>query len=462
MLPLRASLRFAALAALALTALVLPRPAPAAAAVAQSPALIETRLVDLANASRAERGLGPMRVDVRMIPDARAWSYGMAQRGQIGHEPNLRSHVPRQASATSENVGMSNAEDAASHLHQMLMGSAPHREAVLDGRWTDVAVGVVVSGGRAWMTQRFTAGAPAAVHWGVPATAAAARRDFVGHGASLAVVVRDDAFPDALAAGPLAGDRGPLLFTPHGEVPHPAVRLALEETLQPGATIYVVGGHAAVSQGVEDELRGAGWEVERLDGGDRFATSAAVARAVVERTGRHDLAMLASGEDWPDAAAAGAFGAQSGVPVLLTEHGAVPAPTAIVLDDLDFDRIVALGGSAALTDGVVLGAGAERIAGPDRMATSGSVARILWGVWEAGDVRGWTLVPAGGDGWLYALGAAPGAARRDTPVLLVGDPLSDGIRDYLSGLEHGQTGVPISTHGPVPAAAVEAVRALAG
>lgn len=131
-------------------------------------------------------------------------------------------------------------------------------------------------------------------------------------------------FADGVAAGALSAVPGhrPTLLTDAGELPQ-ATEQALAELGT--ARVLVIGGEAAISAGVEERLRGLGYEVERLAGASRFDTSAAVTRAALARFGDGERpVVLATGGDFPDALAAGALAARVEGPLQL-----VPA------DDLD-------------------------------------------------------------------------------------------------------------------------------
>jgi putative cell wall-binding protein len=455
--PLTHTLGFRALALCLVTTLTLVL-LPATAGAADSPTSAEVRLAELLNAERAKAGLRPLRIDVRLVGSARSWAQQMARDGRLSHDPDLRSEVPQEADAWAENVGR--ATDGTDAVHRSFMSSDGHRRHMLSTRYTDVGIGAEVRDGQVWVTQRFTSGAPARVAPAVVPTSELARNLFPA-GARHAVVVRDDAFPDALAAGPLAGAAGPVLYTPPGPVLHPEVRLALEEILAPGGTVWVVGGTAAVSDGVARELSTAGWSPRRLAGDHRVATAAAVARSVAGPEGRADTVLLATGADWPDAASAGAYGAHAATPVLLAYRDELPPETAAALRDLAPARVVALGGPAALSEAVVQQAGAGRVSGADRQETAAAVAEELWGRKTAADAARWTAVPAGGDGWSWALGAAPLAARRDAAVLLARDPLTAGLRAYLEALGYGgDRRAGLQTFGPVDSGAVTDLRRL--
>ena len=251
------------------------------------------------------------------------------------------------------------------------------------------------------------------------------------------VVARADVFADALAGGPLAGTDGPLLLTDPASL-DPAVHAELARVLPPGRPIYVLGGTAAVSQEVADQLATLG-HVVRLAGSNRVATAAAIAEVVVERTGA-DVALVArAGPDdalpWADALAGGAYGAWAGLPLLITDQQGLSPDTAAAIRDLGITETLVLGGQAAIAD-AVLGDLPDpvRLAGADRSATAAAVATQLWGGVDQ-------VVLASGFGehaWAWALAAAPVAARAGAPLLLTApDVLSPATATVLGDLDVG-------------------------
>ena len=118
-------------------------------------------------------------------------------------------------------------------------------------------------------------------------------------------------YADALAGGPLAASTdSPILLT------GPTLRRdVLDEVrrLRP-RTVTILGG--LVSREVEDELRRSGFTVERIQGRDRYATSAAIETHLSPST----PPILVSGEDFPDALAAGALAGATGTAVRLSRE----------------------------------------------------------------------------------------------------------------------------------------------
>ncbi|WP_370326070.1 penicillin acylase family protein, partial [Euzebya sp.] len=157
------------------------------------------------------------------------------------------------------------------------------------------------------------------------ATAAALSRHAFAGGAETVVLAAAGTFADAVAGAPLAASRqAPLLLTApdglSGATAHEIARL--------GATDAVVlGGTAAISDAVVDELEAAGLSVERVAGEDRFATAVAIADAL----GQTERVVVADGGDFPDALAAGPFAVADDRAILLVSTDAGPASVAAAL-----------------------------------------------------------------------------------------------------------------------------------
>jgi hypothetical protein len=117
------------------------------------------------------------------------------------------------------------------------------------------------------------------------------------------VLARGDAFPDALAGGPLAGYvDGPLLLSPSNALPA-EVRAEIDRVLGGSGTVYLLGG--TLSSSINNALRSAGYQTKRLAGANRYETAIAIAREMRST----NLFFVTTGMNYPDALAAGAFSA---------------------------------------------------------------------------------------------------------------------------------------------------------
>lgn len=113
----------------------------------------------------------------------------------------------------------------------------------------------------------------------------------------------DRGWPDAVATSALAGAQGrPLLLTLTHTLPEATRRAINNGSIR---HITIVGGHAAISPAVEQQVRNLGVTVERIAGADRYATSRALTdHAAAAGLWNGDLAVV-TGNNWPDALSAG-------------------------------------------------------------------------------------------------------------------------------------------------------------
>jgi putative cell wall-binding protein len=131
-----------------------------------------------------------------------------------------------------------------------------------------------------------------------------------------AVVASGEAFPDALAVGPVAwSEQLPVLLTGRDGLADASRRalsqLAVEEVL-------VLGGPQAISEAVVVDLRRLGMRVTRVAGANRSATAAAIADYSVAALGwRPTTVTIVRGDAFPDALAAASFSGSRQSPLLL-------------------------------------------------------------------------------------------------------------------------------------------------
>lgn len=199
-------------------------------------------------------------------------------------------------------------------------------------------------------------------------------------------------FPDALAAAPLAGALdAPILLTSTGRL-DPQVRSTIRQLGT--ERVVIVGGPAAISDGVADELTALGLSVDRIGGTDRFATARMLAAEASQLSTPDDagLAFVASAHSFADALAISPVAADRNQPLYLTRFNTIGEHTIQAMRDAGVDRVRIVGGNAVVSSRVVAElelAGitvVERLAGADRFATGREVAD--WAADTGTDLRG--------------------------------------------------------------------------
>lgn len=258
-------------------------------------------------------------------------------------------------------------------------------------------------------------------------------------------------FPDALAASPASYEPSsdsfaPILLT-QGSSLDSAVKDEIDRRLNPGDTVLLVGGSAALSPTIDASLSAAGYTPRRLTSYatgsgqplNRFDTAAALAESLTTSpTVKLSEIIVTSGLNFPDALAASPYAALNRIPILLVTPDGIPAETQKFLDNhADTSTTVhVIGGTAAAAapSGVIV----NRVAGSNRFATAAAVARDLFDLSVATSARDDKLMLARGDnagGGADALGGAPLAASLGAPLLLT-DPaaLPTDTAGYVSAL----------------------------
>lgn len=184
-------------------------------------------------------------------------------------------------------------------------------------------------------------------------------------------LARADVFADAVAAGTLTD--GPILLVPQCADAVPESIAAQIERLDPRVVVALGGPHAVC----EELLASAAGERERarLSGAGRIETAVAIAHRAFPVNAEE--VYLAGAAVFADAVAGGML--TRGPILLVPSQGPVPAVVHEEIARLDPERVVALGGTNAVSAEVLDAAAGtreqDRISGPTRVATAVAIAR---------------------------------------------------------------------------------------
>ncbi|MCY3948802.1 MAG: cell wall-binding repeat-containing protein [Acidimicrobiaceae bacterium] len=214
---------------------------------------------------------------------------------------------------------------------------------------------------------------------------------------------------------------------------------------QPADVDDSTAGAEAQAEAMPDDSAG-GVAVTRYAGPDHYALSIELARALVDAgDGTSEWVVLASGESWADAAAAGPLAASLGAPVVLVPPGGLQ--TAAARPDLveflrssGVRRVVIVGSPDVLPNhepSVLYGLGMlprniERVHGDDPIGASVAVAERMGMPSEFADL-GRTVIIASDQSVADAVAVGPLAAAGPFPLLLTtSDALDPRLATYLA------------------------------
>jgi Putative cell wall-binding domain len=173
---------------------------------------------------------------------------------------------------------------------------------------------------------------------------------------------------------------------------------------------------------------------KRLAGADRYITSLKVAQ---DGWNSSYYAILACGEDYPDALSSVPLAKKYDAPILLTHRTYIDSSVLEELKSLNVGKVFVIGGTGSVNDRILsqlnsLGMQTERIGGADRYETSVKIAE------KFGKVD--TLTVATGQDYADAISIGSVAAAMGVPVILVPkNIMPDSVKNYVKNLDRLKT-----------------------
>ena len=318
--------------------------------------------------------------------------------------------------------------------------------------------------------------------------------DCVGTPTARTVLLATDShYPDALAGSYLAGNLSTgILLTPPTSLPSATVTALRDEGV---TSVIVLGGPLAVTTAVIGQLRslpvyacggastipGKTMTVSRLYGQTQYTTAEKIAESLATKvatdptvlgslafpnayagtntsggqgrfndtsghassasgSGSARTAILATGQAFQDAMAAGAVAYAEHLPILLTTPTALSPQAASAISSLGVGQVIVMGGPLAVSNTVVssleaLGVSVLRIAGQSYTDTSVQLAKFESSTTTSG--LGWigtgSVTIARGNGFTDGLAGADIPGSAEEPMLLTQSPTVVGttLADFL-------------------------------
>ena len=187
--------------------------------------------------------------------------------------------------------------------------------------------------------------------------------DNMGNYDTAILVNADKSLADGLSASSLAGkENAPILLVKKDSIPKETL-----SRLQKVKKVYIIGGTAAVSSNVTNQL--ADKEITRIEGSNRIETSENVAKLV----GNYDEAFIVNGNKGEaDAMSVASVAARDKAPIILTNG------TSSNQTKKSGVKYFVVGGEAVVSNSLVNKFGAVRLSGSDRYKTNRAVVQKFY------------------------------------------------------------------------------------
>ena len=249
------------------------------------------------------------------------------------------------------------------------------------------------------------------------------------------VLVNGNAVADGIAATPLAASENASILLSYKDVLPKETANRMKEIAP--TKVIIIGGTNAISTALEEKIaKDYAVQIERVSGEDRYDTSFAIAKKLVESGVEVNTAYVVSGKGEADALSIASKAGEEKQPIILTAKNEMDAETYEWLKEQNLQNAYFIGGSRVISENIVSAmneitvndVSANRIAGKTREETNAKVISTLY-------KKGYnTLFAAKSDVLVDALSAGPMAAQRGCPVVLVNSKgLTTSQKNALKG-----------------------------
>lgn len=247
-----------------------------------------------------------------------------------------------------------------------------------------------------------------------------------------AIVANGLGFADALCSTPLSkAVDGPILLTHANKLPDATKneirRLGVKK-------VYIVGGIGAVNKNVENQIRSMGIQVQRLGGKDRFETSLLIAKEMEKLVYVDDIVIVPGDEKFEgaDALSIAPIAGSRNMPMLLASKNEISPSIKKWINGMNANNTYVVGQTGAISDKAIKDIPSViKINGKDRFDTNLKVLDEFSYYLEYERVYTSKAVDSS---IVDALTTGPLAAKKSSPLLLVGDKLTPAQNKYLSAL----------------------------
>jgi putative cell wall-binding protein/Leucine-rich repeat (LRR) protein len=250
--------------------------------------------------------------------------------------------------------------------------------------------------------------------------------------ADYAVLVSGSSIVDAMTATPFAyAKNAPILLTEKDKL-HEIAKKDLKRL--DTKTVYIIGGENTLTDNVKKQVEEMGIKVEIIFGSDRFETSLELAEKLDSIKDVSEIALVNGQKSLADAVSVGAAAAEKNMPIMLSDNNnKIPRGKEFIKSE-DISKTYIVGGENSVGKELESQVpNMQRLAGPDRNETN---AKIIENFYPAKELNNAYVVKNGillkDDDLIDALAVGVLAAKNNSPVVTVGQNLSNGQKSVLS------------------------------
>ncbi|ADY57051.1 cell wall binding repeat 2-containing protein [Syntrophobotulus glycolicus DSM 8271] len=236
-------------------------------------------------------------------------------------------------------------------------------------------------------------------------------------------------FPDALAGSVLAKKLdAPILFIGNTSGANEQVFHYLENHLDPGGNIYILGGQSVISDEIISSIQALGYQnFVRLGGSDRIQTDLKILDKLDVTEGTP--VVIVTQNDFPDALSISSIAALNGYPILLTGQNTIDSGILKAIRSIKPDQIFIVGGTGVVSGDIEnqlksYTPAVVRISGTNRFETSLAINNYFNQDTDS-------AVIASGYYFADALAGSALAAKLNAPIVLLDHNNIEKQKEFL-------------------------------
>ncbi|MBT2572887.1 N-acetylmuramoyl-L-alanine amidase [Bacillus sp. ISL-51] len=238
--------------------------------------------------------------------------------------------------------------------------------------------------------------------------------------AKTAIIVGGTAYPDAIAAAPLAYQKNaPLLYTNKDQLSAGTKKGLIDLKTK---NVIIVGGTPAVSKNTENQIAKLGISVKRLSGSTRYATAAKVANAMASSS----TALVVNGFVDADGMAAISYASSKKYPILFTNDSTLNGSTSNAIKSLGIKNTIVIGGTSSISSSLY-----NKLPNPSRVSAKNRYNLSVNLAKKTSLSTGYTFITNGFKEADTIVGGVLSAKQGRVHLLTNGDSLSKDVRTYI-------------------------------
>ncbi|WML34939.1 cell wall-binding repeat-containing protein [Clostridium sp. OS1-26] len=239
------------------------------------------------------------------------------------------------------------------------------------------------------------------------------------------IIANGENYPDALGAAALSRKYNAPILLVHGNSLKDNPILVSELERLKVKNITILGGTGVVSQSIEDSLKKSGYNLQRLAGEDRYATSIKIA----EKLGNVSEVIISNSEDFAGSLSVAPISGKNGIPVILVSKDKVSSVVQTYLKKQNIKTTYVLGDKTVITDAVASKfPNNKRISGNTRYSLNQNIINNFKSSMDFN-----TVYITSGEGFADALSGIGLAVKSGNPIIFASNSTNSDMKQLLTG-----------------------------